>query len=116
MTGLILLVPKVPAGFTTGHVPNYFRVVIIFIEAMYFSCKNGFSVHGLLLYPLSYPPAGGEGFEPSTHKVRKTTSSKAACYTEFAVQHYGAIQKRSSGLILSVSSALPPDIVMEKDL
>ena len=32
-----------------------FRVVIIFIEAMYFFFKNGFTVHGLFLYPLRYP-------------------------------------------------------------
>ena len=32
-----------------------FRVVIIFLEAMYFFFKNGFTVHGLFLYPLRYP-------------------------------------------------------------
>jgi hypothetical protein len=32
-----------------------------------------------------------------------------------ATQHYGVIQKRSSGLMPFVFSALPPGVVMEKD-
>lgn len=66
---------------------------------------------------LSYPAKRQEEDSNLRHtRCGRQHRAKAACYTEFAVQHYGAIQKRTSGLILSVSSALPPDIVMEKDL
>src|SRR5690349_8666529 len=92
-----------------------FRVVIIFIEAMYFFFKNGFTVHGLLLYPLSYPDyyirRRIRTFD--TQGVENNIELSSMFYRS-STEHYGAILKRSSGLWLLSFPRFHPGITWKK--
>src|SRR5690349_9315446 len=84
-----------------------FGVIIIFIEAMYFFLRMDFESKACYSTQLSYPATKArEGFEPSTHKVMENNIKLSSMLCRTTARHYGAIQKRSSGLTLSVFSAL----------